>query len=179
MAATSDLNQKASGLLQELSRSFGLSARLGIWDSDAVVIIFAGFPLKIPQHPSCQVGPRVVGFGSAIGRAILANMERNEVINYLNRSKRVNFTAKTKIKKTEILNALSDVRKKGYAICDEEIVYGSAAIGVLVFDRHGSVTEAMTVVGSRDQILGSKMESLVAGLSLKAMQVSQSIGFSL
>ena len=178
MAATSDLNQKASGPLQELSSSFGLSTRLGIWDSDAVIIIFAGFPLTIPQHPSFQVGPRVIGFGSAIGRAILAYMERGEVLKYLNRTRLVKFTAKTKIKKTEILTELANVRKQGYAVCNEEIVYGSAAIGVPVFDRNGLVAAAMTVVGSKDRVLGSKMESLIGALSLKAMQISQSIGFS-
>ena len=176
MAANSELNQKGAGLLQELSSSFGLSTRMGIWDSDAVIIIFAGFPLTVPQHPSFQAGPRVVAYCSAIGRAILAHMGRDVVIDYLNRTRLVKLTPKTRIDRTEIIKELDETRQRGYAICDEEMVYGSAAVGVPIFDRNGRVAGAMSLAGSRDEILGNRMESLIGGLSVKAMQISQSLG---
>ena len=176
MVANSELNQKAAGLLQELSTSFGLSTRLGIWDSDAVIIIFSGFPLMVPQHPSYQAGPRVVAYSSAIGRAILSRMAKDEVIHYLDQTKRVKFTSKTKVKKAEILKELNETRKRGYSICDGEMVYGSAAVGVPVFGRNQQIAGAITFAGSKDQILGSQMKPLIGGLSLKAMQISQSMG---
>jgi DNA-binding IclR family transcriptional regulator len=177
MAAKNELNQKAAGFIQELSSAYGVSARLGIWDGDAVLIIFTGQPINAPHQPSYQAGPRIVAYSTAVGRAILAHMEKNRVKDYLNRANIVKYTSKTKVKKSQILKELEDTKQRGYAICDEEMLYGAAAIAAPIFDKHNDIAGALTILGTKDEILGSNMNRLIQGLSSKTIQISQSLGF--
>ncbi len=176
-SANNPLSQKAAGLVQQLSSRLGASSRLGIWDTDAVIIIFSGFAINAPEQPSFQAGPRVSAHGTALGKAILAHMDSDEVSRFLQQTSLVKYTSKTKTQESEILEDLRMTKTRGYAICDEEMMYGGAAIAAPIFDRTHRITAAITVLGHVEQILGADQNRIISELRSIAMQISQSIGY--
>lgn len=172
-----ELNQKGAGVVQELASTYGISCRMGIWDRDAVLVIFNGIPTNESQPASYQAGPRVPGYTTAMGRAILSHMDLEEVKQYLDRIQLVKFTTKTKIKKPEILKELDETKKRGYSICNEEMAHGDASVGAPIFNRINYIAGAITFVGNAEKIMGPEMKDFKNALCRKAQQISRTLGY--
>lgn len=176
-AVNMDLSQKSAGFIQELASTYGSSCRLGIWDLDAVNIIYSANSVSIHQYPSFQAGPRIPGYCTSLGRAILAYMDTEEVKSYLDRIKIIKFSPKTKTSKSKILKALDITKSRGFATIDEELINGNAAIGAPIFDKKNNIAGAISLNGSASDIFGSKKDELVNALMHKAFQISHSLGY--
>lgn len=177
MVPNIELNQKGAAAVQELSTTYGFLCRMGIWYKDTVIIIFAGYPQDREQFPSYQAGPRVPGYSTAIGRAILAYMDLDEVKKYLDQIRLIKFTPKTKIDKKEILEELEGTRKRGFSIDDGEMVYGDMALGAPIFNSKKYPIGAIALVGTREKVMGSDVDILGNAVSRKAFQISQTMGY--
>lgn len=55
---------------------------------------------------------------------------------------------------TDFFNDLESIRQAGYAVSDDELTRGIAAIGAPIFDHHGQVVASLSVSGLRTSILG-------------------------
>jgi IclR family KDG regulon transcriptional repressor len=179
MVSNMELYKKSAGLAQALSSTHGLDSRLGVWDEDAVLVIYAGTTLHVPEVPSYQAGPRVAAYNTALGRAILAHMDKDAVSDYLDRIKLIKYTSKTKVRKSEILKELSETKSRGFSICNEEMVPGSASIAAPIFDRKNQIAGALSLVGTAEEVMGSKMKIFTSSLCAKAFQISQALGYGI
>jgi DNA-binding IclR family transcriptional regulator len=73
---------------------------------------------------------------------------------YIESQDLVAYTQHSVTKPAEVRKMLSQVRKRGYAISDEDITLGMAAIGAPLFDYKGRVCGALSISGTRPLILG-------------------------
>ncbi len=80
------------------------------------------------------VGSRLPAYCTSLGRVLLAYMSERELAAYFKRVTLRPVTHKTKTDRAQIEEALADVRKKGYAIVDEELELGlrSMSIPILI-----------------------------------------------
>ncbi len=177
MVANMELNQKSAGIIQELASTSGLSCRMGIWHQDGVLVVFSGSPTNLPQPPSYQAGPRVPGYSTAMGRAILSKMHSDEVTRYLDRIQLIKYTSATKIKKQEILKELADTQERGFSICNGEMIYGSSALGAPIINNKNIPVGGISLVGESELVLGPKMKHHANAICRGAQQISQSLGF--
>ncbi|MBN2061407.1 MAG: IclR family transcriptional regulator [Deltaproteobacteria bacterium] len=177
MSANLEINQKGAGIVQELSSSYGFTCHLGIWGEGTVIVIFSCSPSHSLQLHSYQAGPTVAAYCSALGRAMLAYMERDEVEKYLDQVTIIKYTEKTKIKKTDIIKELDKTKARGFSTCDREISASGSSFGAPVFDRSKYVAGAISILGYTDQILSPEMKDLPGALCFRAHQISQSLGY--
>lgn len=75
-----------------------------------------------------------------------------------------------------ILADLAKVARQGYAVSDEDVTPGVAAIGSPVRDHRGDVIAAMSVSGLRDAVLAD-VDALTASICAGAERVSTALGY--
>jgi DNA-binding IclR family transcriptional regulator len=170
-----DINRRASTIIPDLAKRTNFVVRVGILDGDSVIVTMDAYPRSEP-YLSRQYGPRAPLYCTALGKAILASMNRKEINAYLKRTKLIPYTAKTITQKDALLKELNETRKRGYAINREEFLFARAAIGAPILLRNEHQLAAITVVGEPKKILSDNIQELAHTLILAASEISGNVG---
>lgn len=176
LAGTLEINQKAAGPVNQLVKTTQLVARVAIWDGDSMVITSNVHPRPRAVIPH-QFGPRVHAYCSAVGKAVLAFLDENQLTAYLNRTRLVAFTPTTCTQTAQLISDLEDTRRRGYAIDREEAVQSVGCIGAPVFQYDSKVAGAISLSGTVQRVLGDKMESIAGELLKTAAEISRYLGY--
>jgi IclR family transcriptional regulator, pca regulon regulatory protein len=92
-----------------------------------------------------RVGSRLPADCTSMGRVLLASLPGETLREYLAHVKLVAHTKRTVTSRMKLSAELASVRRKGYAIVDQELEMGLRSIAVPVRLRSGSVVAAMNV----------------------------------
>jgi DNA-binding IclR family transcriptional regulator len=98
---------------------------------------------------------------------------------YLRRGSFRRFTPKTPVTARKIRLELEEIHRLGYAVSDEDVTLGVAALGAPIFDHTDQIRAALSISGVKPAILGSdeaKMRRLVLE---SAAEVSRLLGYGL
>src|SRR6202012_5613654 len=92
-------------------------------------------------------------------------------------AERTPLTGRTKTARTVLVQALAQVRKRGYAIEDQEATVGDAGIAAPVFSRDGVVAGSIGLVGPAERLLarGARSE-LTQAVVEAARSLSRDLG---
>ncbi|RJQ65314.1 MAG: IclR family transcriptional regulator [Desulfobacteraceae bacterium] len=175
LAGTMEINQKAAGPINQLAKATQLVVRISIWDGDSMVITSDAHPRPRAVLPH-QFGPRVHAYCSAMGKAVLAFLDENQLRAYLERTELFPFTPATVTRKETLFADLEATRRRGYAIDREEAVQGMACLGAPVFQRGACVAGAISLSGGVARVLGEKLESHAEELLKTAAEISRYMG---
>ena len=175
MAGTLEINQKAGGMAHQLAGRTGLICRLAIWDCDAALVTLNAAP-HYADSLSHQIGPRVVAYCSAIGRALLAYLEPDALDTYLNNVELVPFTPKTVTDKKRLVEILEQTVAQGYALNHEELIVGQTSVAATIFKNNGSLAASISLSGSSDRVMGSNKASILTDLRRTAIEISRYMG---
>jgi DNA-binding IclR family transcriptional regulator len=77
----------------------------------------------------------------------------------------------------DLFAELEAVRRTGFAVSDEDVTVGIAAIGAPVRDHRGAVTAALSISGVRPAILGRQRARMIKLVVEAAAAVSTSLGY--
>ncbi|MGA2466083.1 MAG: IclR family transcriptional regulator [Thermodesulfobacteriota bacterium] len=171
-----EINQRAAGPLNKLSKSSRLVSRMAIWDGDSALII-----LTIDPHFNApffnQIGPHVPGYSSAVGKAILASLDEQELNSYLDQTDLVPYTTKTITQRGRLLRDLEKTRQKGYATDQEESVLGMSCIGAPIYGREGNLVASISLSGDPQHFQGKWLEGMSEKLLKVAGEISRAMGY--
>lgn len=109
-------------------------------------------------------------------RALLAFDRRSDWDSYLELEDLQPMLDGAKITPAALILSLDETRRRGFAISDEDVFTGFAALGVPVFDHRGKVCAAISVSGVRSKILGD--DHLGERMLAAGAEVSRSLGFT-
>lgn len=175
MAGTLEINQKAGGMAQQLAGRTGLVCRLAIWDHDAALVTLNAAP-HYSDSLSQQIGPRVVAYCSAIGRALLAYLAPDALEAYLNTVKLSAFTPYTVTDRNRLVEILNETRDRGYALNHEELIVGQTSIAATIFKNQGRLSASISLSGSSDLVMGPQKSSIITDLRRTAIEISRYMG---
>ena len=142
--ASAGLPDLVQPYLERISSATGESSSAAILDGDEIVYIARAATRRI-MSLNLAVGSRLPAYCTSLGRALMAYMRDDQLAAYFGRVKPRAITPKTKTSKTAILDALAEVRKRGYAVVDEELELGLRSMSVPVLDRRGVPFVAINV----------------------------------
>ena len=132
--------------LRELSSVTGMTARLAMNEH--------GYPVfleRIDGEGSIRfhapLGQREEPHATAAGKAILAQMNNDEVRTLIAEAGMATHTSKTLTTIDALLEDLGHVRELGYATDDEEEAEGVFCVGAPFMDHHGACAGALSVTG--------------------------------
>ncbi len=134
----------------------------GLWVRSMALQLGGSLPLHVGAAP----------------RVLLAAEPREQWEAYLAREGGlVAWTKTTPTGKRTLLAALEDVRERGVAISDEDVVLGMAAVGAPIYDHRGKVCAALSMSGPRPSILGEREADSVELIASAAAEISRALGY--
>jgi DNA-binding IclR family transcriptional regulator len=86
------------------------------------------------------------------------------------------FTPNTPVRRSDLFRRLEDVRDLGYAVSDEDVTIGIAAIGAPIFSHQGDVRASLSLSGVRPEILGGNAEAMIERVVTAARDISRALG---
>ncbi len=109
-----------------------------------------------------RIGTRLPVYCTAMGKVLMAMGPPKKNQSILKRLKFKPLTAHTIIRLDKFLEELGKVRKKGYAINDEELTVGNRAVAAPVLDRQGYAVAAINIAVPTTEYSRSQMEKTLA-----------------
>ena len=87
------------------------------------------------------------------------------------------FTENTIGSVDELIADLDLVRKRGWAIDNEESEIGHRCVGAPIYDYRGDIIAAISASGPTSVLTEDRIESVTAYLKEQAMEISKSMGY--
>lgn len=114
---------------------------------------------------------------TGVGKIFLAHMKESELDKYLTaQQKREQYTANTNIKSSEIKKGLSEIKKNGVAIDQEEFVPGIVEIAAPIKNSNNQLVAAVGIEIPSSRATKDRVSELVALLKKTASEISTLIG---
>ncbi|MEM1065679.1 MAG: HTH-type transcriptional regulator BhcR [Pseudomonadota bacterium] len=165
-----NLVERARPVMQRLMEATGETANLGVENSGRVLFIS-----QVETHASIRAffppGTQSPMHASGIGKALLAEFPEPR-LNAVISAGLERFTERTLTNGSALLSDLAAIRRRGYAIDDEERNSGMRCVAAPVFDATGAAVAGLSISGptarvapDRTQDIGDQVRAAAAALS--------------
>jgi len=154
-----------------------MTSRLAILDDGyAVVVGRVDAPGSI--RFDAALGRREMPHCSAVGKALLAAMPRDEAQRILERGELPRRTPRTITDVPRLMKDLALSLERGYAVDDEEDTEGVACVGSFVLGRGGALAGAISVTGLKPRDWRTRVVELGDRVRESASTVSRQLGYT-
>ncbi len=147
-----DLRSRVHPHLRKLALRVGETVHLGVLHQTRVVYINKIEPINRRVCISSRTGTSNPVYSTSLGKAILAYMPAEDVAKTVSKIQFTSFTSKTLASPDELLEALDRVRRRGYAVDDEEMEIGTRCVGAPILDTSGHPIAAVSISGSATRL---------------------------
>jgi IclR family KDG regulon transcriptional repressor len=171
-----DIRAVARKHLENLTAQTGQTTHLVILDGKEGVYIDKVEGEKAAIRYS-RIGRRVPLHSSAVGKALIAFRNTEEVELLLTNYQFVVQTASTIRDKEALLNELSQVREQGYAVDDQENEPGVRCAAAPIYDHSGQVSAAMSISTLISAVDNAQFHQLVSLLQQETDMISKLLGY--
>ncbi|MBC6461124.1 IclR family transcriptional regulator [Actinomadura sp. HBU206391] len=141
-----DPAQQADGALHGLRDRTGFAVHFAVRNGDEAVYV-QKLDGRRPYQMGSRVGMSLELHSTSIGKSILAQLTDEEIIGIIGRTGMQPRTQRTITDPRALLRHLGEVRRRGYAIDDEENETGIRCVGAPVFDHTGAVMGGVSMSG--------------------------------
>jgi IclR family transcriptional regulator, pca regulon regulatory protein len=136
--------QLALPYLEQLSEEVHEASSVGVLDGAHVVYV-ARVPTNRVMTVSIGLGTRFPAYRTSLGRALLAAMAPEEVADVWAESDRRDPTPRTVTALGELAARLAEVRRRGFALVDQELELGVRSVAAPLHDAAGRTVAAVNV----------------------------------
>lgn len=130
-------------------------------------------PIKIGYRPGSYYPIHCGAYGKCIMAYYKPLDKLKEIVYSTNLDKR---TYNTITDPERLLKEYEDIRKKGYAISDEENMLGAIGIGVPVLDSKDNIIGSVAAAGIKGNLCSEDIENIKEKLLKSAAEISKLIG---
>jgi len=170
-----DVRERARPFVQELTSETGSTSLLGVLEEDLIVIVDKAEP-RSALKVTASVGQRLPFCAGSFGRALLAWTEQATVDRLLSSPGLRRFTPTSIIHPRAYRSSLAEVRRRGYAVDDEEeYLPGVWAASAPIRDP-GGVVAALTVVDFTSRMKAKRKNAATEALLRATRHISQQLG---
>ncbi len=170
------LRDLAMPALRALTEETGLTSRVAILDQIYAVAIGRVDARQGVVRFAANLGRREHLHNSAVGKAMLSLLPEETVLEIAATTGLPSKTPHTIVDAAELLQDLATVRRRGYAIDDEEDNEGVFCVGSAVVDHSGRCVGALSVTGLKLDLPAWRVERLGETVRTHAQRVSAELG---
>lgn len=177
-ARNSRLAEQARPFLEQLMKRRGLRVNLAILEEWETVVIDKVDPPPrrgIDEHEESWIGLRTFAHCTAIGKAILAYLSDDEFSRRVQSQRMLRFNEHTITSLRQLKKELTEVRRLGFSVNDQELLIGRRAVGAAILDPLGHVVAGISVDGTLEQL----PSQAVPAVGALARQTAELISFRL
>ena len=168
--ARSDLRNSARPILRTLVGKINEAASIGVLDGADIIYVERIQAGLARLGVDIRIGSRVPAYSSAVGHAILAWLPQQNQVSILQSQPRRPLTTTTLTDLDTLLERLDQVKRRGYAISDQETVTGLYVLAAPVLDTDGIPLAGLSVAAPAFQTSLKDFEAAGAQPVVQAAQ---------
>lgn len=172
-----DLRQVAGPYLTRLQTQIGETAVLHVAvDAGALIVdrVESDQQLKVVA----PIGHRLPRFAGSVAKVFAAQLSDSELSALLRDHPLRAFTPRSITSPQRYRREVSEVRRRGYAVDNEEYLPGVRAVSAPVLDGRGRAVATLTIVGSSARLTDARMREAAAAVRAAADGISRRLGAS-
>ena len=175
MRAAGSLPQVAHPHVVELAELTGETAHLAIRQADQSVFIDHELSSQA-VGVSIRAGCTEPLYNTALGKALLADFQRQELEQLLGNGPLPATTGRTITAVAALARTCRDVRRQGFAVDDEEYHHGVRCIAAPIRDARGDVVAAIGVSAPTNRLPKRRFAPVAEQVKTQAAQISHKLG---
>ena len=168
-------NNKVLDEIDDLYNTFDETVHLGVFQNDQII---TSKKIQSSQSVVCissDVGDTKDLYSSAMGKAVLAEMDDKRLFAYINENNFIAKTDKTIASAKKLLSEVESIRTKGYSIDNEENEEGVFCIGTAIVKERDEETREIVGAFSVSLPVYRATEEKVAEIVESLLEAKQSI----
>lgn len=162
-------------VMRRLMEDVGETVNLAVEDQNELVYV-TQFESHAPMRAFFRPGRRAPMHASAVGKAMLAEMDDATVTELLHRKGMPRFTDKTLIDPAALRGELARVRERGWAVDDEEHTVGMRCVAATIHNEHAEVIAGVSLSGPSVRVTETRLGELGARVVKAANEITEQIG---
>ncbi|HEV2463354.1 MAG TPA: IclR family transcriptional regulator [Acidobacteriaceae bacterium] len=170
-----DLRTRVHPYFRRLATQVGETVHLSVLQKTSVVYLDKVEPNR-RVCMSSKIGTSNPVHCTSMGKAMLAFQTEEAIQQIIAKIRFVRYTPKTITSRELLLKSLEKVRRRGYAIDDEEIELGVRCIGAPIFDERRRAIAAVSVSGPSSRITAQRVPAIAEQLQRCCKEISASLG---
>lgn len=172
-----ELQTEARPYIAKISGELGLTAHLGVLDGNEVVYI-EKMDMFSNIRMYSQIGIHVPSYSCSLGKCLLSNFSSDDVREIMKNCTFQSFTKNTITGIDDLIKDLDLVRRRGWAIDDEESEYDHRCLGAPIYDYRGDIIAAVSASGPASVFTKDRIEPVAEYMTQQAMSISRSMGYT-
>jgi IclR family acetate operon transcriptional repressor len=129
-------------------------------------------PLRVHVNP----GGRNPAYATAVGKALLAELDDVEIAERAEEFGLARLTSTTVTTSDELLRQVHEVRERGYALNCEEAYPGIGAIAAVIRDSSGKVSAGITLSYATSLLAQDELPGWIERTTATALEISAALG---
>jgi DNA-binding IclR family transcriptional regulator len=170
-----DLRTRVHPHFRRLAAQVGETVHLSVLQKTSIVYLDKVEPNR-RVCASSKTGASNPVYCTSMGKAMLAFQPPEAIEQIISKITFVRYTHKTLTSGEALLKALDRVRRRGYAIDDQEIEIGVRCVGAPIFGQNRQAIAAVSVSGPASRITSRTMPEIAEHLLRCCREISLSIG---
>lgn len=170
-----DIRQVAAPVMERLVQDTGETVHLVVQEGYEIVYID-----KIENQATIRmfsnIGKRAPMHCTGVGKAILSNLEDEEIENIIKENGLEKFTNNTITDPHKLKEHLKEIQMLGYSIDDEEHEIGIKCAASPIFNFKGEVIAGISVAGPIMRINDNKIQHMAKEVLKASKEISESLG---
>lgn len=162
--------------LQELCDKFQETVNMGVRVDDSVVTINKINPTS-SLIANLQIGTRESLNATAMGKALISQMTREEIIKIIGEGPYEQYTSKTHKSIDQLMEDILIIRERGYSTDDEEYSAGLTCISVPLKNYRNDIVAAISISGATIRMTDSKLDEIQKELKEVGRKLSAYLGW--
>jgi IclR family pca regulon transcriptional regulator len=164
----------AQTVVERLAEELDNPVAAGVIDTESAIYLAHARPQRFKAFVR-SVGTRLPMGTSAMGRVLLAHLPESEQEVRLAKASLVPLTKSTITDLARLRHALSEIRRSGYSLVDQELEVGLRSMALPIIDRGGHVSAAIGISTSDpDLTANSLVKRYLSVLQKAATEISLS-----
>jgi DNA-binding IclR family transcriptional regulator len=172
------MRQEALPYMQELASRYHETVNFGCLDGPDVIHI-EKIDSKEILRIDTPLGSRAPAYSTALGKAILAFLPKEDLEKYLETTELKPCTPNTITTREGLEAELDRVRLQGVAVDNEELAPGLRCVGAPILDRHGYPNHAISVSGVTLRMHPERIKEIKRGVHSVCTALSSKLGGNL
>jgi DNA-binding IclR family transcriptional regulator len=168
------LRDEAVPFLRGLADRFGDTSYLMIPGPDGAIcvdMLQGNNPVRVNSVGVGTVLPYHIAAGPVVMLAFSAKLRERWLAGALDQ-----YTSRTLVDAQTLTDHLDKVVRDGYAISEEDFLYGVGAVAAPVFDAPGEIVATLSLGGVNDGFRGSRLLEIIEAVTSSARELSVHLG---
>jgi DNA-binding IclR family transcriptional regulator len=172
-----EIRKRATPFLKTLNNQLDETVHLTVIEQGEVLYIECFESTKRLRTYSV-IGVRAPMHCTAVGKAILAFLPREEVEKIILMKGLQKFTQNTIVDKEKLLEELAEIRQRGYAVDDMEHEDHVRCVGGPVFNYEGKAFASISVSGPSQRVTFDEIPIIAKMVKSAASEISKRMGYN-